>query len=398
MKVPNDPDAKSLSRLLNQIHEDFAEEIAKQTRGTPVPVALLAAMMPNEAGRFPKGHPRAGEINPNASRLEPHVLRQLLRVRDGGQKAYGKIVRSDLIGIPDSGMENLARSWGPLQTMGYWILRLFKDADGTGVTIAELRDVKRHFGYCTQLLLADAASRSEIAMLNEGLAAKNEKKIDAALDRILRRWNTGRPNGTPYHGQRYVDKGIYCFYRWIDLFGRADSPGGAARPDLQATIVGLEVDDVYDYPVSDDQPPPVVDPPSEAPSETPVPAATLPVAEPVPGGGPNDPGEPVIDRWWSTAKSIPSRVYGAITGGSVLTVATLSEYMGFIKDNRGLVLVVSVIVVIATLGLYLMKKRSDKQKALQTQMFEMQKLIAEIKADPTKVNVAMTQEAKKGEL
>lgn len=400
MKVPMDLEAKTLTRLLHQIHEDFAEEIAKQTRGTPVPVALLAAMMPNEAGRFPKGHPQAGAINPNASRLEPHVLKQLLRVRDGKQKAYGKIVRADLQGIPDEGMQNLARSWGPLQVMGYWILRLFKDNDGTGVTIAELRDVKRHFGYCTQLLLADTPSRNEIAMLNEGLADKDEAKINDAMSRILRRWNTGSPFGTPYHGQRYVDKGIYCLYRWVELYGRADSPGGAVRPDLQAAVVGPEVTNADDYTVSEDQPPPVIDPEPETAPETipevPIPATTLAqVASEPETAAPVPPPVPIIDRWWSTATSIPAKVYGAITGGATLTIATLSEFMGFLNDNRKAVIVVSVICSITMLGLYLMKRRSDKQKTLQEQMFEMQKLIATIAADPKKTNVTMTTEAKK---
>ena len=189
-------------------------------------------------------------------------------------------------------------------------------------------------------------------------------------------------------------------YRWVELYGRADSPRGAARPDLQAAVVGPEVTNADDYTVSEDQPPPVIDPEPETAPETipevPIPATTLAqVASEPETAAPVPPPVPIIDRWWSTATSIPAKVYGAITGGATLTIATLSEFMGFLNDNRKAVIVVSVICSITMLGLYLMKRRSDKQKTLQEQMFEMQKLIATIAADPKKTNVTMTTEAKK---
>lgn len=369
-KIRQEMNKQAFDRLLGQIHTEFFPEMVKQTRGTPVMPELFAAMMPNEAGKFWDG-PRKGQINFDATRLEKHVLSALKAVRDGRQAKYGRVRANHLKGASDAALENLARSWGGLQTMGYYVSVLFTDTDGTPVTIAELRDVTRHFRYATQLIIADEASQDEIEALNEGVEQDNDQKILWALNRIARRWNTGSPTGTPYNGQVYVDTLIYCFYRWKELFGFT---GKEEQPNVEvlATTVNNPQEDLP--PATDD---------GESSQRPALPAVSETQAEKP---------EPIVEKWWTFSKSIPAKLYGAITvvlGGGA---ASIGEYLKVWNENRSTILWVSLMVGIFCVGGYLMHSRRKKESETQKQLFEMQKLLAEIAADPNRKTVGFKEE------
>lgn len=114
---------------------------------------------------------------------------------------------------------------------------------------------------------------------------------------------------------------------------------------------------------------------------------------PVKGGAAVDPPAPIVEKWWDTAKGIPSKVYGALTAGGVVTFGLLSEAINFVHDNRTLVLSLAVIAAVVAVGLYLMHMRYQRNLETQRQQFEMQKLMAQIAADPMKINVGMKSES-----
>ena len=119
---------------------------------------------------------------------------------------------------------------------------------------------------------------------------------------------------------------------------------------------------------------------------------TVPTASgPVEGGGPTD--LPILvpevkrEAWYDKVYSIPAKVYALLGLGTSITISTLSEIVGFAKSNSGLVLTVLVVGGVIWFTARLMKNRRDRESERNKQMFEMQKLLLELRADPQKMNV-----------
>lgn len=212
-------------RLIAEVHDDWLDKIEAATDGTIVKACVLACMMPNEAGRYASG-PKRGRINFDAVRFEPGVFSKLKALRDQGwyptrkgrATSYNGVRPEDLAGAPDAALRNLASSWGGLQTMGYYTLRLFTDTDGTIVTIAELRDPDRHFKYAVQLLLSDAGARADVCALGKAIDNADGKGIRRSFERVLRRWNSGSPTGETFDPE-YVDHGVDYLMTWLHEYG-----------------------------------------------------------------------------------------------------------------------------------------------------------------------------------
>lgn len=251
-----------VKRLVTEVHDDWLDRIERATDGTIIKSAVMACMVPNEAGRFRSG-PRAGKINPAASRLETGVFKKLEALRDRGYytasgrrlASYNGVHQAHLAGASDEALENLASSWGVMQTMGYYILWLFKDPDGSPVTISELRDPDRHFGYAAELLLADAASRDDLRRLGSAIESANRAAIHRSFERVLRRWNSGSPTGKTYDPD-YVARGLAYLDAWLELYGderdeqgprvdeRAIATGVVAGDDIEVRPDGAEAEPV----------------------------------------------------------------------------------------------------------------------------------------------------------
>lgn len=195
--------AKIHEDLAEAIYRHFGQRIDEATAGTAVPPELLAGLIGNECGR-------SGLVfNESQSRLEPHVLKALTQVRDGARRAYNRtITREDLAGASDDALKALARSYGATQVMGWHTIDTFP-----GATIQQLRDPKEHLKFAVRLLLMD--SKADIRAKEYG--------------RVLRRWNTGSPNGTTYH-PNYVPQGkaVIEAYKRLTAHATPEWAGGPA--------------------------------------------------------------------------------------------------------------------------------------------------------------------------
>lgn len=129
---------------------------------------------------------------------------------------------------------------------------------------------------------------------------------------------------------------------------------------------------------------------------------TAPVT-PVVGGGPHDPAiqvtepiatkpieEPLSERWYGLAKSVPAKVYGIATAGGTLTIAGLSEAIGFARTNSGLVLTCVVAFGLILAGLYLMHMRHVYKMKLTDQQAdaESKRLAAEAELNKLRLLIA----------
>jgi hypothetical protein len=129
------------------------------------------------------------------------------------------------------------------------------------------------------------------------------------------------------------------------------------------------------------------EPPQEAPADTgqPVKPEAAQTGEAVVGGRPGIDASVEVtntDKLWSMATSIPAKAYAAITAGTSLTVGTLSEWIGFAKENGGLILTLVICVGIFAVGIFLMHQRDKYKRQIQAQQFELEKMRLEIAANP----------------
>ncbi|WP_291728357.1 hypothetical protein [Bernardetia sp.] len=72
---------------------------------------------------------------PAQSRYEPNVFKNLKAVREGKRKKYANLTQKDLKRYSEKELTMLATSWGPLQIMGYHVVR-------EGLTIDDLNGEK----------------------------------------------------------------------------------------------------------------------------------------------------------------------------------------------------------------------------------------------------------------
>jgi len=63
-------------------------------------------------------------LKPVKPRFEKHIFNKLKRVRDNEQYFFESITHEQLQDASDAALENLSRSWGPFQLMGYKCLQL----------------------------------------------------------------------------------------------------------------------------------------------------------------------------------------------------------------------------------------------------------------------------------
>lgn len=234
--------------VLREIHDEYLQYVMPHTRGTVVKSTLCAPMIPQEAGR----DRHTGKINPLAVRFEPGVFRNLSAIRDRGYYAtrkgrftsYNGIRQAHVAGISEAALRNLSSSWGITQCMGYYVLNFFKDADGTPVTIAELRSNEKHFHYVIQLLCNTKDATADILGFNTALERHKADRLEYYFERILRRWNAGSPIA-PTYDPNYVKNGLSYLHLWLDMYGD-ESALETPNVERMATRVGDDPIDLVD--------------------------------------------------------------------------------------------------------------------------------------------------------
>jgi hypothetical protein len=361
--------------IVRQIHDRFGPQIERATRGNLVSPALLAGLTFNESGRD-----RAGQINPRASRFEKHVYAALRAVKDGTRRAYGRVTRADIWDASDAALRALATSHGVTQIMGYHVIHAMTDADGSAVTVAELADTERHYAYAVQLMMADGlADLREYERATKNGDARARKR---AIERLYRRWNTGSPTGKTYH-TTYVPNGIKAHDLWLEMYGEENEAQRFSVDRLAATVEGVEVEESETRPaLAEDsvathaalpateatagESPSGAQPAAVAP--TVVAVATVPPAQPVAGGGPDDKPVSVTSRTRALAGEMTAWIGGIF--------ATASQH---VQSALGLSPEIQRILIYAVIALGVLWFAGKVIAQWQ---------IRRIASDPTKVNVS----------
>ena len=89
--------------------DNYGSDLQRYGKQFQVPPEYLAALCMLEcSGRKPAG-----------SRFEKHVYSKLKMVKMGMRKDYEHVQQDNLKDAGDEALQNLARSWGPFQLMGY---------------------------------------------------------------------------------------------------------------------------------------------------------------------------------------------------------------------------------------------------------------------------------------
>lgn len=99
---------------LKMTESNYGEEVEEIASKYGLPAPYLKALIVLEcSGRKP--------VKP---RYEKHIFKKLKRVRDQKGRTYEKIDQKAISDASDAALENLSRSWGPFQLMGYKCLQL----------------------------------------------------------------------------------------------------------------------------------------------------------------------------------------------------------------------------------------------------------------------------------
>ena len=125
---------------IQNTNDNYGKEIDKLAAEYDLPASYLKALVVLEcSGRKP--------VKP---RFEKHVFRRLQRIRDGGRYKLEGISEEVLKNASDEALENLARSWGPFQLMGYKCLQLdvnVRDIRGEDALELGMRWIKKEYGH-----------------------------------------------------------------------------------------------------------------------------------------------------------------------------------------------------------------------------------------------------------
>lgn len=160
---------------MQRIHERWGGLITEACKYSSIPQEFLAALIANESGG-----------DPQAKRFEPGVYKHLSAVREGRESRYGNLTRAELLPLDDSGLRNLASSWGLTQVMGYHVARR-----PGGIEI--LLDPKTHLNFALGML-AEFAERFSLHATLE-------------FEELFHCWNTGSPYKETYD-PRYCERGL----------------------------------------------------------------------------------------------------------------------------------------------------------------------------------------------
>jgi hypothetical protein len=174
----NDSENKA---LMARIRSEWGPYIKGACAKSSLPEAFLAALIANETG----GHE-------NATRFEPGVFKHLKDVQEDRAPKYGRIYKSDLIGLSDEALQGLATSYGLTQIMGY--AAVFQ-----GVDYLTLGDP----AVCFPLTLRILTQFAQAYWLDMG----------KDFEGLFRCWNTGRPDGKTYDPE-YVGNGLARMALW----------------------------------------------------------------------------------------------------------------------------------------------------------------------------------------
>lgn len=155
-------------KLAQRILTKAGPSIAAACKNTLVPTAFLAGLISVE---------NAG-LDPDAKRFEPGIFSKLKRVHDGKLSQFNGIKRSDLSGLSEAALRNLATSFGLTQIMGFHVIATFKNT----ITVDDLRDPAQHLNFGVQFIKKEAGPHL----------------ANRAFDKVLRIHNTGKPNGVTF--------------------------------------------------------------------------------------------------------------------------------------------------------------------------------------------------------
>jgi hypothetical protein len=192
--------------LAKNIYAHFGTRIEEAVRDTIVPPEFLAALISNECGKEWIASKLYYRFNESTPRFEPHVYAALKAVKAGKRANYNRtITKEDLAEACDDSLKALAKSYGATQIMGWHMI------DNLKGTIADLRDPQKHLQYTVQLLMLD----SKVDIKNK------------AWERVLRRWNTGKPNGKTYH-DHYVPTGLAVLKAYREILD--SKPAAEVKP------------------------------------------------------------------------------------------------------------------------------------------------------------------------
>jgi len=192
--------------LMQTIRVKFGGAIVAAVNGTAIPAKFVAALVATESGG-----------NPDASRFEPEVLVKLWNTVVGRASRFGSISRADLVNyvagfsstpvtapatLPSNvfqRLDELAKSWGLTQIMGYHVLEWITIPSWYR-TVDDLRNPDANLR-CTALLLTQFA---------------NEFSLDLGADfpALLHCWNAGSP-----HAQTFDPAYVPNALRRMDLYG-----------------------------------------------------------------------------------------------------------------------------------------------------------------------------------
>jgi hypothetical protein len=153
--------------------ENYGEEIKQLAIEFDLPYEYLMALVVLECSG----------ANPIEPRFEKHVYKKLKLFRDGDLNRFENLNKESIKDASDEALENLAKSWGPFQLMGYKCLKL-------GVKINDIRgDNSLYWGvYWINKEYGDYLRRNK-------------------LEQAFRIHNTGSPSGATYNS-RYVRDGL----------------------------------------------------------------------------------------------------------------------------------------------------------------------------------------------
>ena len=164
--------------LARKIQHTLGGRIAQACKGSLVPEAFLAGLISVEDAR----------LDIHASRFEKGVYEKLKALRNPlvlWKKEWNGIKRSDMKGLSDAALVNLASSFGYTQIMGWHTLHDLR------CSVADLRNPELHLMIAVNLLHMVASPQ---------LRGQN-------FPGVLRVWNTGSPTGTTFDSQ-YCSNGI----------------------------------------------------------------------------------------------------------------------------------------------------------------------------------------------